>query len=149
MGTETFVKGWEYGLEGACEGEKRTVIIPPQLAFGAHGRPPAIPANSHLKFHIEVVEVRAHGTSDLPHKQLDLLTMDGFLLGILGFLALVVMLPCCTGADAVTDEEEEEEGKAAQADTAAASSRGSKSTTNTSRRKGTSAARRAARSAAT
>eukprot|EP00043_Microstomoeca_roanoka_P016904 m.175003 g.175003 ORF g.175003 m.175003 type:complete len:185 (-) comp16544_c0_seq6:1735-2289(-) len=88
MGEPTFVKGWEYGLEGVCEGEKRTVIIPPHLAFGSQGRPPHIPPNVHLKFHIEVVEVVAHGAGELPHKQTDMI-----ILGVC-IIALVALLLC-------------------------------------------------------
>ncbi len=28
------IAGWERGMEGACAGEKITLIVPPELAFG-------------------------------------------------------------------------------------------------------------------
>ncbi len=57
LGENVVIKGWEYGLVGARKGEKRTLVIPPDLAYGSAGRPPTIPPSATLTFEMEVVSV--------------------------------------------------------------------------------------------
>ena len=52
LGTGRVIKGWDQGLVGMCEGEKRKLIIPPELGYGASGSPPKIPGNSVLVFEV-------------------------------------------------------------------------------------------------
>eukprot|EP00055_Hartaetosiga_balthica_P003534 m.8118 g.8118 ORF g.8118 m.8118 type:complete len:235 (+) comp3020_c0_seq1:59-763(+) len=75
IGSETFIPGWEYGLEGVCEGEKRTVVIPPALAYGEHGHSPVVPPHAELKFHIQVVEIIGHSSTELKHFDLDMIAL--------------------------------------------------------------------------
>jgi peptidylprolyl isomerase len=55
VGAGTVIKGWEEGVVGMLPGEKRRLIIPPDLAYGATGHGTAIPANATLVFDIDLV----------------------------------------------------------------------------------------------
>jgi FKBP-type peptidyl-prolyl cis-trans isomerase len=53
------IAGWREGLRLMRVGERFTFYIPPQLAYGASGRPPVIPPNAPLVFEVELLEVYA------------------------------------------------------------------------------------------
>jgi peptidylprolyl isomerase len=61
QGFGKLIPGWDQGFEGMHVGGKRRLFIPYQLAYGANGRPPKIPAKSDLIFDVELVSVK-----DLP-----------------------------------------------------------------------------------
>ena len=54
LGQGGVIPGFEQGLEGAKQGEKRKITIPSDLGYGAQGSPPAIPPDADLVFEIEV-----------------------------------------------------------------------------------------------
>lgn len=56
LGQGQVIKGWDEGVALLKKGSKASLFIPAELAYGAEGSPPAIPANSELMFYIEVMD---------------------------------------------------------------------------------------------
>ena len=56
---EMVIEGWDQILPQMKRGEKRLVIIPPELAYGSRGQPPSIPRSATLVFEIELLEINA------------------------------------------------------------------------------------------
>jgi peptidylprolyl isomerase len=50
------IRGWQQGIPGMKEGGRRQLIIPPDLAYGAQGRPGIAP-NETLVFVIDLLKV--------------------------------------------------------------------------------------------
>ena len=57
LGAGQVIKGWDQGIVGMREGGRRRLIIPPELAYGPQGSPPAIPANAALVFDVDLEKV--------------------------------------------------------------------------------------------
>jgi FKBP-type peptidyl-prolyl cis-trans isomerase len=52
------IEGWDQVLQLMQRGEKRLVIIPPELAYGTRGQPPKIPRSATLVFEIELLDFK-------------------------------------------------------------------------------------------
>jgi FKBP-type peptidyl-prolyl cis-trans isomerase FkpA len=57
LGAGQVIQGWDEGVRGMKVGGTRTLIIPPQLGYGASGAGGVIPPNAHLIFEVELLAV--------------------------------------------------------------------------------------------
>lgn len=70
LGRKQVIKGWDEGFALLHVGDQATFLVPPELAYGDKQRGP-IPANSTLRFDVELVELKDRALSDLLQDTID------------------------------------------------------------------------------
>ena len=60
LARNNLIDGWEEALQKMHKGEKWLLIIPPELAYGAQGKPPVIKRYATLVFEMQLLDFGPH-----------------------------------------------------------------------------------------
>ncbi len=66
FGQGQVIPGWDQGVAMLTKGAKATILVPSTLGYGMRGAPPRIPANSPLRFDVELVDIQGTPDSQRP-----------------------------------------------------------------------------------
>jgi peptidylprolyl isomerase len=92
LGDGKVLPGWEIGLQGMKVGGKRTLRIPPSLAYGDRGAKDVIPPGAHLEFDCELKSIATNQIEETL-SQFNVQKERIITFGLLVIL-LAVRLPC-------------------------------------------------------
>ncbi len=63
LGAGEVIRGWDVGVKGMKRGEKRKLVVPPEMGYGSRSIP-GIPANSTLHFDVELIDLLSYTDLD-------------------------------------------------------------------------------------
>eukprot|EP00092_Neocalanus_flemingeri_P038362 GFUD01041765.1.p1 GENE.GFUD01041765.1~~GFUD01041765.1.p1 ORF type:complete len:220 (+),score=76.13 GFUD01041765.1:45-704(+) len=72
IGVGQVIRGWEEGVLGMCEGEKRKLIVPAALGYGDQGAGDDIPGGATLLFDVELIRIEEGPAPVNVFKQIDI-----------------------------------------------------------------------------